>query len=105
MTDLIYELTPSVAEALSACADGGLGYTFAVLEPREDDSFERKRALASESAEIQDLINLDLLEDVSPRFHHQIENCRNNHGFGYKVVQLSPIAVMLFQETKHRRIN
>lgn len=102
----IHELSPTIAEALIACASEQLGgYTFAVLEPREDDLPERKKQMAAEMSEIRDLMQLDLLRDVSYRFSRQIDDCKETHGFGYKVVQLTEYAVLMFMENKHRKVN
>jgi hypothetical protein len=101
----IYELSPNVADALLACAEGNNTYTFAVIEAREDDPPERKRILAAEASEINDLINMDLLSDVSYKFHDQIKACLAHHGFGYKVVAMTEPAILMFSNTKHRKSN
>lgn len=76
-----------------------------MLEPRYDDLPERKKQMAAEMSEISDLMQLDLLRDVSYRFANQIEECRETHGFGYKVVQLTEIAIIMFMENTNRKVN
>jgi len=76
----IYEITPNIYEALQACADSEF-YTFALLEPKADDSRERKRDIEKETAEVNDLINLDLLRDISYKYTTQIKDCQEEHGF------------------------
>jgi hypothetical protein len=100
----IYEVSKTVAEALTACADSE-GYTFAVLEPREDETPERKQQLHAEASEIDDLVQLDILKDVSYRFAEQINNCRREHGFGYTVVAMTDIGVAMFRSSKYRKDN
>lgn len=100
----IYEVSTAVADALTACVANEV-YTFAVVEPSRTDSLERRRKLQKEWDEISDLIQMDLLKDVSYKFTEQIRDCRDKHGFQYKVVELTEIAVHLFTDIQHRRVN
>lgn len=100
----IYEISTAVADALTACVSNAV-FTFAVISPAHQDSIERKRKLQAEWAEIEDLVNMDLLRDVSFKFHEQIKDCQDKHGFTYRVVELTEIAVHLFSDFTHRRVN
>jgi hypothetical protein len=100
----IYEISASVADALTACVTNEV-FTFAVIEPSRNDSLERRKKLQKEWDEISDLIQMDLLKDVSYKFGDQIRDCRDKHGFQYKVVELTEIAVHLFTDIQHRRVN
>lgn len=98
-----YSMSENVYEALEICASSEY-YTFACLEPREDETIERKKALENEMAEINDLVNLDLLKDISHKYKSMIRHCREEHGFGYKVLELTQAGILMFSNTKERRI-
>lgn len=100
----IYEISTAVADALTACVANEV-YTFAVIEPSRSDSIERRKKLQGEWDEISELIQMDLLKDVSYKFGEQIRECRDKHGFQYKVVELTEIAIHLFKDITHRRVN
>lgn len=100
----IYELSPALTATLHAAANGD-SPVFALVEAREDDKPERKKVLAAELEEINDLINLDLLKDVSADFEEQITHCRIAHGFGYKVVTLTDIGMAMFKDTGKKGVN
>jgi hypothetical protein len=100
----IYEITPNIYEALQACADSEF-YTFALLEPKADDSRERKRDIEKETAEVNDLINLDLLRDISYKYTTQIKDCQEEHGFGYKVLELTEAGLLMFANSEDRKVN
>lgn len=102
MTD-IYELSESISSTLIATANGD-SVVFALLEPRDDDTPDRKKRLAEELVEINDLIQLDLLKDVSKDFIDQIAHCKASHGFGYKVVAMTDTAVLMFRKTGKERV-
>lgn len=98
VTDM-YELSKYVYATLVAAANSD-SVTFTLLEPRADETGVRYAAMMAEVVEINDLINMELLRDVSDRFTEQIEICKINHGFGYKVVTMTDAAVLMF---KHRK--
>lgn len=100
----IYQVSTAVADALTACVSNDV-FTFAVVEPGPSDTIDRKKRLLSEWNEISDLIQLDLLKDVSYKFKEQIKDCQEKHGFSYKVVELTEIAIKLFEDHSHRRVN
>ena len=99
-----YSMSETVYEALSVCADAEY-YTFALLEPKIDDPPERKKELEKEQQEINDLIKLDILNDVSYKFISQIKECKDEHGFGYKVVELTEAGILMFRNIKDRKVN
>jgi hypothetical protein len=100
----IYAITQPIYEALSACADAEF-YVFALLEPTHDDSKERKKEIEQETKEIEDLINLDLLKDISYRYTSQIKDCREEHGHGYKVLELTEAGILMFSNSNERKVN
>lgn len=98
------ELSQSIANVLLEAADNPNGNTFVLVEPRDDDPPERKVVLAAELDEVLELVNAGLLRDISHLFLSQINQCKDMHGFGYMVVQLTPVGMELFSDAKKRKV-
>lgn len=98
-----YQVSDTIYEALSVCADSEY-YTFAILEPREDDTKERKKELAKELSEVLDLVQLDLLKDISYKYKSLIKHCQEEHGFGYRVMELTQAGLLMFSKVKERKV-
>jgi hypothetical protein len=100
----IYEMSAAVYGALCVCSDNNY-YTFAVMEPKEDDEPKRRLSLLEDLEEIKDLSHLGLLKDISYRFGIEIGKCREEHGFGYRVMELTRECILMFSNTKDRKVN
>lgn len=99
----VYQISETIYEALQVCADSEY-YTFAVLEPREDDDKDRRKALKAELDEILDLVQLDLLKDISDKYKSMIKHCQQEHGFGYRVLELTQAGILMFTNVKGRKV-
>jgi hypothetical protein len=97
-------LSTTVSEALQLCADSEY-YIFAVLDPKEDDTLERKADLKKELEEILALVKLELLEEITHMYDHMIQHCRRDHGFGYRVMELTDAGILMFSNAKDRKVN
>lgn len=100
----IYELSEDLYDTLIVAANGD-SPTFALLEPREDEEPERRKRLNREMAEIEDLIQMDLLKDVSDNWAPQIAVCKIQYGFSYRVVTMTEMAMMMFTKGRKEPIN
>lgn len=79
--------------------------SFAVLEAPETDTVERKEKAAKNMGDIDGLIRLGLVTDVSEFYAESIEDARAVHGSGYRVFTLTDHAVKMFRSSGNRTAN
>lgn len=101
---LVFQMSEQVYEALCVCADNEY-YTFAILEPKDDEEPEQRKKLIRDLTEIEDLTQIGLLKDVSTKYRDDINKCKKEHGFYYKVMELTQEGVLMFAHAKDRKIN
>lgn len=94
-----HELSEFQVANLTVACDGTNSKAFAIIEPIETDTPERYSLLDRNLDEIEDLIHLGFLTDVSDRFTEQIELCKINNHRGYIVVAVTDAALMMFGPT------
>lgn len=78
---------------------------FAALEPSDSDSAEQREKYERQLREMDDLIHLGLVKDVSEKFHDSIELSRMNNKRGYRVLALTEHALDMFHESDKRLVN
>ena len=100
----IYPLTQFQAANLLRGANNGTR-VFAILEPSPTDSEERRKQLVREMDEMNDLISLGLLTDISKDFEEPIKVSKLNNNRGFSVVRLTDQAIIMFHECGRREIN
>lgn len=106
ITNKIYQMSERVYDALTMCASNNY-HAFAVLEPKETDIEDPKRRkdLLADLEEIKKLQHLGLLKDISSRYQSEIAGYTKEHGFSYKVVELTKESILMFANSKNRVIN
>ncbi len=97
-------MTEKVYEALTVCAENQY-YTFAVIEPTLDETPKRRKDLLRDLEEVNDLVQLGLLRDISARYTGEIAKCLQERGYGYKVVELTKEGMLMFANAKDRKVN
>jgi hypothetical protein len=96
----IYQLSEFQFGTLRHAANGG-SIVFAVLDPAPSDPPEKRKQFIDERLQIDALVDLGILKDVSERFQESIETSRiNNNNRGFVVVALTDIGLCMFQESK-----
>lgn len=55
-------------------------------------------------AEILELVQMDLLKDISYKYKSMIKHCSEEHGFGYRVMELTQTGLLMFSKIKERRV-
>lgn len=97
-------MSESIYEALRLCTEAEV-YTFAVLGPKDDDTQERKDYLKKEMDEVMGLVKLELLRDISGNYQHMISHCQEDHGFSYKVIEMTETGILMFTDAVKRKVN
>jgi hypothetical protein len=99
----IYQLSEFQNKSLSIAANGK-SICFAILESSDSDPQDTKEKLDKDFHEIEDLVRLELVKDVSEKFTEQIQLSRINNGRGYKVVALTEVGLRMFANAKKRLV-
>lgn len=95
----IYSLSDFQFANLYRSANSGPN-TFAVLEPLDSDAEEARKIMADELHQIVDLVQMDLLEDVTKEFTEQITVSKMNQNRKYIVVKLTERGFLLFRKKR-----
>lgn len=99
-----YELSEFQVANLTCACDGENSRAFAIYKPNDDvDTPARYARFDRNLDEIEDLIHLGFLTDVSDRFTEQIELCKINNNRGYIAVAVTEQALMMFGPEKKGR--
>jgi hypothetical protein len=102
----IYKLSQKQFDSLTVAASGGQSTCFAVIESLESDSDELKAEADQLLKEMQDLIKMGILTEETERFKETIGHAKiNNNGRGFRVMALTPEALVMFSPQKKVCVN
>lgn len=100
----IYELSQFQFDALyNACNGGSLA--FAVLKPSEEDAQPKKAQIADQLRQIEELLELKLIEDISSKFKDTVQLAKTNHKRDIMIVAMTPMGIACFRGQTKRVVN
>src|SRR5271166_4747406 len=100
----IYELSQfQYINLIKAANEGNI--VFAVIDPPPNSSPEKIKELNKQKLDVLELIQLNLLKDVSKDFAEQIAVCKLNNGFSYMIVSLTRDSILMFSVHTERPVN
>lgn len=103
-TSTIYTLTDFQLRNLMEAANGKVN-SFAVVEPSPKDDHDIRAKLEQYMKEIDDLMKLGLVEDISEGFQEAIQQKREQEGRGFLIYTVTQTGFLMFNGHKKRIAN
>lgn len=105
MPSSIYHLTEFQFKNLDNAANNSQTTVLAILDTHPTDSLENLRVLEKNQREMQDLVNLGLMRDISESFSDSINEHLAKGERGYKIVILTDEGLKMFRRHEKRLVN